>query len=120
MWTYRQASGQLFHDGLLRGTGYSGHLSGKNNPKAEALQGVGPIPRGRYKIGAAYKHKDLGPVCMNLEPVDGTETFGRSLFRMHGDSIANPGTASHGCIIMNRIIRTEVAESGDHDLEVEE
>jgi hypothetical protein len=118
MWSFSQGTGKICRDGALKGRGYSGFGAGKNNPALEREQGVGPLPRGRYKIGIPYNHKDLGPVVMNLDPLPGTETFGRSLFRVHGDSIANPGSASHGCIVLNRIVRNEIAESGDHELEV--
>jgi hypothetical protein len=53
---------------------------------------------------------------MNLDPVDGTNTFGRSLFRIHGDNARHD--ASEGCIILGPSIRKLIAASGDHDLEV--
>lgn len=48
---------------------------------------------------------------MNLDPDDGNEMFGRSLFRMHGDNAAMNHTASDGCIIMGLAVRLEVAEA---------
>jgi hypothetical protein len=51
-------------------------------------------------------------------PDPGTETFGRGEFRIHGDSIAHPGTASHGCIILPRAVRDAIWRSGDRALEV--
>jgi hypothetical protein len=51
-------------------------------------------------------------------PDRGTETFGRSEFRIHGDSIAHPGMASHGCIILPRAVRDAIWRSGDRALEV--
>jgi hypothetical protein len=33
---------------------------------------------------------------------------GRDNFLIHGDSIAAPGTASHGCIILNRLARERI------------
>jgi hypothetical protein len=55
---------------------------------------------------------------MNLDPIDETDTFGRSEFRIHGDSISNPGAASHGCVILNRIVRNQISDSGDELLRV--
>jgi len=43
---------------------------------------------------------------------------GRSAFLIHGDSIAAPGTASHGCIILARPDRERIAESGVKQLVV--
>jgi hypothetical protein len=37
---------------------------------------------------------------------------------MHGDSIAHPGCASEGCIIMGQKIRQQIWTSGDHQLRV--
>lgn len=120
MWIYSQSSGEITHDGLHIGTGYSGIGAGKNNPKAEALQGVGPIPTGIYTIGAPYTHQVLGPVTMNLDPVQGTVEFGRSDFRIHGDSTEHPGAASHGCIVLPPACRRAIAASPDRKLEVTE
>lgn len=39
-------------------------------------------------------------------------------FRIHGDSIRAPGTASHGCIILPRAIRDRIWASGDRALQV--
>jgi len=118
MWTYNQSDGTLAKGGATLGIGYSGFDAGKNMPSAENEPSIGPIPRGRWKIGNLYQSENHGPDCMPLTPCDGTETFGRSGFLLHGDSILHPGSASHGCIIMPRSVRLEVASSGDMDLEV--
>jgi hypothetical protein len=55
---------------------------------------------------------------MALIPKEGTDTFGRSGFLIHGDSVAMPGTASHGCIILSRDLREQISASGDNQLEV--
>lgn len=115
MWSYDQLDGVIYHDGRFVAQGYSGSGEGRNNPSKEAVPGVGPIPRGKYKIGKSYKHKDLGPIVMNLDPV-GHDALGRSLFRIHGDNLTH--TASHGCIILQRPIREEIAQSGDTELTV--
>jgi len=115
-YTYRQHDGLLTHGQTFVGTGYSGHGEGKNNPAMQGVQKVGPIPVGRYKIGPAYAHPKLGPCVMNLDAMEGTNTLGRSLFRIHGNNAQND--ASHGCIILGPAIRRSIADSGEHTLEV--
>ncbi len=118
MWIYNQSSGELLQDGLCVATGYSGFGSGKNNPSAQALPNIGPIPVGRYIIGPALQTKLFGPLVMRLTPCAGTQTFGRSGFLIHGDSIKQPGTASHGCIILPRTARLLVSKSHSKQLRV--
>ena len=118
MWTYRQGDGALSHDGEVVAHGYSGHGVGVNNPSAEAIAGVGPIPRGRYTFGAPHVSARVGPYAMALEPHAGTNTHGRSDFLCHGDNAAANRTASRGCIIMSRGVRQAIWASGDHALEV--
>jgi hypothetical protein len=115
-WLYRIETGWLGHDALRVGSGYSGRDEGRNNPKMIAVQGVGPIPIGKYSIGPAYDHPHLGPCVMNLDPLEGTNTFGRSLFRIHGDNSQHD--ASHGCIVIGPALRKAVAASKDKILEV--
>ncbi len=119
MWTYAQASGQLLQNGQLVGTGYSGYDNGKNNPSMQAVENMGPIPQGDWTIvGPPVNTSTQGPYVLTLQPAQGTNTFGRSGFLMHGDSIEAPGCASHGCVIMPRAVREQVWNSGDTDLEV--
>jgi len=83
----------------------------------------GPIPRGRYTIGAV-EFADVdgphGPFVLPLTPAAANEMFGRTGFLIHGDSIEHPGFASRGCIILARPTREAIAQSGDADLEVVE
>lgn len=119
MWTYEQASGRLLKDGLLIATGYSGFGDGKNNPRFEATPDVGPIPCGLWAIcGPPYTTTEHGPYVLRLEPEPGTAMYGRAGFLMHGDSIEHPGEASKGCIILDRVTRTRVYQSGDTKLQV--
>ncbi len=119
MWTYAQDSGQLLQDGQLVGTGYSGFDEGKNNPSMQAVANVGPIPQGDWTIvGPPVNTAAHGPYVLTLQPAPGTNTFGRTGFLMHGDSIEAPGCASHGCVIMPRTVREQVWNSGDTELEV--
>lgn len=121
MWTYHQRSGRLLHNGALVGQGYSGDgpefSEGRNNPDMEHIRGKGPIPRGRWRIGAMRKSARVGPYAMDLTPV-GHNAHGRTAFMIHGDD--KEGDASRGCIILNRILRLKIDASGDRDLDVVE
>lgn len=118
MWTYEDATGKLFHDGVLVATGYSGLHEDKNNPAAENVKGMGPIPEGRWSIGAPVDTTEHGPYVLRLTALPETQTFGRSGFLIHGDSPKHPGEASQGCIVMPHDVRVKIWESGDHDLTV--
>lgn len=126
MWVWDQSAGTLSRNGKLVSRGYSGKGRGKNNPALQGVPGIGPLPRGRYKIGAPYNSKNVGPYTLTLDAVDARpgddihQPTGRGAFRIHGDSIKAPGTASKGCIILPRNIRELIWKSGDRDLEVVE
>ncbi|QID19345.1 DUF2778 domain-containing protein [Nitrogeniibacter mangrovi] len=117
-WTYDQSSGHLYHNGapVPGGIGYAGRGAHKNRPASQNLRNRGPIPRGAWRIGGYTSSK--GPLTITLSPKPGTNTFGRSAFRIHGDSARHPGAASEGCIIMPYAVRSLIITSGDHDLEV--
>ena len=118
MWKYDQSSGNLDHDGTPVGAGYSGAGIYKNDPVAQNRHNEGPIPRGLYTIESPRDTQSHGPYVLPLTPDAGNDMEGRSGFLMHGDSVAHPGTASQGCIIMPRAIREQVWQSGDRALEV--
>ncbi len=119
-WIYEQKTGRLVHEGRIVAVGYSGHELGKNNPEAQAVHGVGPIPCGDWEIhGPPFQHETAGPHVLRLQPAPDTQTFGRSGFLIHGDAVDAPGTASHGCIILPRAIRDAIWDSGDRYLTVE-
>lgn len=117
-WLYKQSTGELFHDGVLAGTGYSGHGQGVNNPKDQDVLCVGPIPRGEYEVGSAFVHPTTGPISMRLSPLPGTDTFGRSGFLIHGDNAQHDESASEGCIVVPCDVRQEISASTDRLLEV--
>jgi type VI secretion system (T6SS) effector TldE1-like protein len=119
MWTYKQATGELSHDTLgVLGRGYSGHGEGVNNTAMEHIPRVGPIPRGHWSIGAPRDSERVGPFALALTPEPDTQTFGRTAFLIHGDNRHRDQSASHGCIIMPRVIREAIHDSDDTDLEV--
>lgn len=111
MFTYDQSSGAFSLDGKVLWDGYSGYKQGKNNPAMQMQRAIGPIPAGLWHIGGTYDSKKTGPKTIVLVPDDKTETFGRSDFRIHGDSISDPGNASHGCIILPRFIRQAIIDN---------
>lgn len=111
--TYNVSSGKMYDvHGEYMATGYSGLGDAKNDPDREQDVAHGPIPRGDYAIGDPYESQRVGPFAIPLEPMPGTNVFGRSAFRIHGDSIAHPGSASHGCVILPRAIREAIHNQG--------
>lgn len=120
MWTWKITSGTLLNlNNIEAGKGYAGNGAGLNNPSMTNVPNVGPLPVGKYKIGAPYDDKQVGVYAMALTPDPANEMFGRSLFRIHGDNSKLDHSASHGCIILPRHIREDIHNSGDDDLVVE-
>lgn len=120
-WQYNQSTGDISKDGIHVDVGYSGIGTGLNNPDAEQVQDLGPIPAGWWKIvGPPVDTTTHGPYCLGLEPEKDTITFYRSGFLIHGDSkeFAGQHLASHGCIILPRATRSRIWQSGDDRLEV--
>jgi RHS repeat-associated protein len=124
-WIYYQTTGRLEHvlmssDSTIidysSGSGYSGVGAGLNNPAMQSVPNVGPIPQGAYRIGPSYDSPHMGRSTMNLRPSATTNTFGRSLFRIHGDNQQRNNTASEGCIIESASVRQRIANSGDNCL----
>lgn len=97
-WTYTIKTG-ILTDGTKAIHCYSGAPGKwKNNPDFTHDIGHGAIPVGNYIIGPAFHSPKSGRATMRLTPKTGTDTFGRSGFEIHGDSISHPGAASEGCI----------------------
>jgi hypothetical protein len=122
MWTFTISTGVLT-DGTRTIEAYSGREGEwKNNPSDTDIVDYGPIPVGHYTIGNAFDDPIHGSIVMRLTPQDGTETFGRSGFLIHGDSRTHPGNASHGCIVTcgntPHDDRKYIDASPDKDLEV--
>ena len=118
MWIYRQKTGDIWNpDGVLAYQAYSGFGSGKNNPDAQHIRSVGPIPRGIWVIGEPYDSKKIGKFALPLYEHN-HDACNRTYFRIHGDSISNPGNASKGCIISPKNIRYTIHESKDRMLMV--
>lgn len=108
-WLYVQSTGNLYRpDGSYCATGYSGHLAGRNNPDMQNVANVGPLPIGFYRLGEVTS--DKGPLTIRLNPDPLNEMHGRSGFLVHGDTMAHD--ASHGCIVVERRARIELARGG--------
>ena len=108
-WVYTQSTGELFRDGKLVATGYSGAPGHINSTTSEGLRSKGPITRGLWRMFYVYqRHSRLGPVAIALKP-EGHKALGRSDFMIHADSVRKPGTASQGCIILTHAVRVQMA-----------
>jgi hypothetical protein len=118
MWTYAQKTGEIYRDGTTMGVGYAGFLEGKNNPDMQNVPNTGPLPQGNYLVGGPVEDPETGPYTLPLIPDPANEMFGRSAFKIHGDSLSHPGQASHGCIVTNRPLRMAIWESADFMLQV--
>ena len=122
-WQYSQSTGQLIHidangNTTIIGVGYAGNGQGVNNPAMQNIPNVGPIPQGDYDIGQQKNSPNTGPGILPLTPRPSTNTYGRSDFQIHGDNAQGNQSASQGCVILNRNIRNQIANSGDNVLRV--
>ena len=118
MWQFVINSGEIRQDVEHVAWGYSGKGIGKNNPAAQSVPNVGPIPCEFYTIEDPHDTKDHGPFVLRLIPDVTNVMFGRSGFLIHGDSVQAPGTASEGCIIASKLTRLRIWDSGDRRLQV--
>lgn len=118
MWKWDQSAGELSRDGTLVSKGYAGRGRGLNNPAMQAATALGPIPAGNWTMTSIGKSPNTGPNTIVLVPDAGTNTFGRSAFRIHGDNSSGLRNASHGCIILPLAIRLKIWGSGDRKLQV--
>lgn len=96
---YEQDAEGVFH---LVTNGYSGVPSYRNDPAMVDMTDRGPIPPGRYAVAQSNYSMKTGPMTFRLAMLDGQD-YGRSGFAIHGDN--RDHTASHGCIILNRVVR---------------
>lgn len=112
-WTWDQSAGLMLDpDGKRYCGGYSGKGEGLNNPAMQHVVATGPIPQGMWRIGPLEaKSKRTGRNISRLEPLPGTNTFGRSAFQIHGDNAKGNRTASSGCIIIAPQFRISMINS---------
>lgn len=127
-WQYVQNSGHLYHDGVLVGTGWAGRnienvANGRNNPAAQNVHGIGPIPVGFYTRGKVFDSPTKGVATIPLIPDPTNEMFGRGSFEMHGFQIGSRSddpynSSSDGCIIQEHDSRVQFGASLDTRLQV--
>lgn len=94
--------------------GYSGAPGHVNNPASQSLANLGPIPQGTYNIGQQFNSRRTGPGVLPLSPINGTNTFGRNAFQIHGDNSRGDQSASRGCVIQGRNVRNQISNSNDN------
>jgi hypothetical protein len=119
-WVYEIINGRISEDNVTLTIAYSGHPPHVNDPAAVDIPNVGPLPRGGYTISGLEQSPNTGPDTLILIPDPDNEMFGRSLFRIHGDDIHEPGQhcASDGCIVADHDARMIMWHSDDKRLEV--
>ena len=96
---YHQPNGNIYHDAVLLGTGYAGFPPYVNDPAAQSIPQKGPLPVGKYTMGAEYVHPRLGR-CIPLTPDPSNEMFERADFFIHLENPHHPGFSSEGCIVV--------------------
>jgi len=118
-WEYSQSTGQLSYGGVPFGEpGYSGAGNGRNNPAMQAVQNVGPIPQGDYRMGETGDYAWNGrshPAATPLIPASTNSMYDRDGFLIHGGPRYD---ASQGCIILDDGTRVYLGRSQNRDLRV--
>jgi hypothetical protein len=86
------------------------------------VPGTGPLPQGTYTIGTQQNNTTGSgtslPGSMRLTPDPSNSMYGRAGFLIHGDNSRGNQSASEGCMVLNRNIRTQIGNSGDPTLRV--
>lgn len=126
MWTWYQLEGEMWRldvdalapdgtssHGIRLCRGYSGAPGYVNNPDAQGFKGKGPIPRGYWRFTGP--EECCGGYALRLHGIDREEPH-RDRFLVHGDATMETEDASQGCIIIPRLFRAVMWESGDHGL----
>ena len=131
-WTWSQSQGELRNPaGEPVCKGYAGAGIGLNNPDMQHVKSIGPVVRGRYRIGPPEDVK--GGFTLRLNPYAENDMLGRGHFLIHGmmrseSSVPiheltdhdghRDGEASQGCICIARRFRELIWQSQCHVLEV--
>lgn len=125
-WIYEQGTGRFLHRNgdrtRLVAIGYAGAPPCLNDPAKDHVRQCGPIPKGSYRL-RVLKHPRFAAPAIFCDPFESNEMFGRSGFYIHGDNRHGDRTASTGCIILSRLVRSKVADAisrGDGRLDVVE
>jgi len=116
-WIYKVNEKKFYLNGAFQlSAQYAGAVGYKNNVEFECIKDKGPHPRGTYRIEYPTDVGSTGPYSLPLTPLTATKICNRNSFRIHGDSIREPGAASSGSIIAVREIRRKIWDSGDREL----
>jgi len=125
---YKQKTGDLTGpDGAHMGKGYAGRGIGQNNPEAEGIKGVGPIPQGNWRVESSETSKWPEP-SYKLTPDEQTRmrviALGRDpdSFYIHAQARLpqDRGRDSAGCIALEKADRLAVGAYKGWWLHVEE
>jgi RHS repeat-associated protein len=125
---YEQSTGQMYLiDGLtgkeqFLGQGYAGRGFGFNNPDAQNVSNIGPIPEGLYSVGPIQDNRiriglpneRVMQASLRLTPI--TNIGIRAGFLIHSDFGVT--TASNGCICTPLTVREAIANTGVRRLQV--
>ena len=88
------------------GTAYAGNGACVNDASMTWVKEHGPLPVGRYFIGAPQDRPgSVGVFALPLEPDPANDMMGRGSFWIHGDNPAMDHSASDGCVVAARAIR---------------
>jgi hypothetical protein len=118
MTTFDRPVGQISGPKFVGGA-YSGAPGYVDDPSAEAIKKCGPIPAGDWIIGAMVADGGkLGPNVLPLTPAEGTATYGRGGFWIHGDNAEHDETGSEGCIVTGPTVRQAIDADPDRTLTV--
>lgn len=116
-WTYKVNEKKFYQNGKFKFSAqYAGAVGYKDNVEFECIKDKGPLPRGTYRIEHPTDVGSTGPYSLPLTPLTAASMCHRNSFRIHGDSLRDPGTASKGCIVAEREIRRKIWDSGDREL----
>jgi len=115
-WVYDVKKKAFEQNGILQFQAmYAGAPGYKADPAFECKVNKGPLPRGKYRIGSPVaRHPTAGRFVLRLTPYAENNMCGRSGFLIHGDD--GKGTASHGCIVLEKKYRDILAKSTDKEL----
>jgi len=112
MFVYEQGTGRFLHGSgagaRLLATGYAGAKGCINDPSKDHVRQCGPIPKGAYRLRVSVHPRFTAPAIF-CEPEAGTVMHGRSAFFIHGDNRRGDRSASTGCIVLSRLVRTFIA-----------
>jgi len=102
-WIYKVNEKKFYLNGKFKFSAqYAGAVGYKNNVEFECIKDKGSLPRGTYRIEHPTNVGITGPYFLPLTPLTAANMCHRNSFRIHGDSLREPGTASRGCIIAVR------------------